>query len=104
MDIADGKILRNLELGKDWAGLAIDSSGSTVFVSGGGPAPAGFERNLARTPLDAVVRESLSKPILRVSVQEDQLAPLPGLSIPGLAEKDRFIAGMAVAHDGRCTL
>ena len=43
---------------------------------------------------------SLSKPILRVSLQKDQLAPLPGLSIAGLAEKDRFIAGVAVARDG----
>ncbi|MGA3323179.1 MAG: bifunctional YncE family protein/alkaline phosphatase family protein [Terriglobia bacterium] len=100
VDIAGGKILNTLELGKDWAGLATDSAGSTVFVSGGGPVPMGFERNLARNPVDAVVRESLSKPILRVSLQKDQLAPLPGLSIPDLAEKDRFIAGVAVARDG----
>lgn len=100
VDIAGGKILRNLELGKDWAGLAVDSSGSTVFVSGGGPLPNGFERDLASPPLDDLVRESLTKPILRVSLQKDQLAPLPGLSIPGLAEKDRFIAGLAMARDG----
>src|SRR5208283_5282369 len=100
VDISGGKILNTLELGKDWAGLATDSAGSTVFVSGGGPVPMGFERNLARNPVDAVVRESLSKPILRVSLQKDQLAPLPGLSIPDLAEKDRFIAGVAVARDG----
>jgi YVTN family beta-propeller protein len=100
VDIAGGKILQTLELGKDWAGLAADSAGSTLFVSGGGPVPVGFERNLARTPVDAVVRESLSKPILRVSLQKDQLTPLPGLSIEGLAEKDRFIAGVAAARDG----
>ena len=47
-----------------------------------------------------MVRDSLSKPVLRVSLQKDQLTPLPGLSIPGLAEKDRFIAGVAVARDG----
>jgi len=100
VDIASGKILRNLELGKDWAGLAVDSAGSTLFVSGGGPVPNGLERNLAKTPVDAVVRESLSKPVLRVSMQKDQLTPLPGLAIPGLAEKDRFIAGVAAARDG----
>jgi YVTN family beta-propeller protein len=100
VDIAGGKILHTLELGKDWAGLAIDSSGSTVFVSGGGPVRNGFERDLAKSPVDAVIRESLSKPILRVSLQKDQLALLPGLSIAGLAEKDRFIAGVAVARDG----
>ena len=47
-----------------------------------------------------MVRESLARPILRVSLQKDQLTSLPGLSIPGLAEKDRFIAGVAVARDG----
>jgi len=100
VDIAGGKILHTLELGKDWAGLAVDSAGSTVYASGGGPVPVGFERNLARTPVDPVVRESLSTPILRASLQKDQLTPLPGLSIADLAEKDRFIAGVAVARDG----
>src|SRR5208282_3008264 len=54
----------------------------------------------AKAPVDAVVRESLSQPILRVSLQKDKLAPLPGLSIAGLEEKDRFIGGVAVARDG----
>lgn len=94
------KILHNLELGKDWSGLAIDSVGSTVFVCGGGPVVEMFERNLERTPVDAAVRESLSKPILRVSLQKDQPALLPGISIPDLAEKDRFISGVAAARDG----
>jgi len=100
IDIAGGKVMQHLELGKVWQGLAMDSSGSTLFVSGGGPVPNGFERNLTRTPLTEVVRESLSKPILRVSLQKDQLTPLPGFSIAGLAEMDRFIAGMATARDG----
>jgi YVTN family beta-propeller protein len=100
VDIASGKVLHNLELGKVWAGLTFDSAGSTVYVSGGGRVPSGFERNLVRTPVDAVVRGSLTNPILRVSMQRDQLTPLPGLSIPGLKEEDRFIAGVAVARDG----
>jgi len=100
VDLAAATVLRTLELGKDWAGLATDSAGSTVYVSGGGPLVERFERNLARTPVDPVVRESLSKPILRVSLRNDQLSPLPGISIPGLAEKDRFIAGVAMARDG----
>jgi DNA-binding beta-propeller fold protein YncE len=100
VDIADSKILQSLELGKAWAGLATDSSGSTIYVSGGGPAPKGFERNLARTPVDPLIRESISDPLLRVSLQKDQLAALPGLPIPGLTDKDRFIAGVAIARDG----
>jgi YVTN family beta-propeller protein len=100
VDIGRGKILHNLELGKDWAGLAGDSAGSTFYVSGGGPASKGFARGLAKTSVDDAVLESLSKPILRVSLRNNQLALLPGLSLPGLDEKDRFIAGVAVAHDG----
>jgi DNA-binding beta-propeller fold protein YncE len=100
VDIAGGKIVRTIELGKDWEGLATDSAGSTVFVSGGGPILPKYAEEWAKAPVDAVVRESLSKPILRVSLQKDQLTPLPGLSIAGLEEKDRFIAGVAVARDG----
>jgi YVTN family beta-propeller protein len=98
--IADGKVLETLELGKVWAGLGIDSSGSNIFVSGGGPHTERFDRNLKKTPLDPVVRESLSKPVLRVTLQKNQLTPRPGLAISGLAEKDRFIAGVAVGRDG----
>jgi DNA-binding beta-propeller fold protein YncE len=100
VDIKGGEILQTLELGKDWAGLAADYAGSTFYVSGGGPLSTRFARDLANTPVDAVVRDSLSKPILRVSMRNNQLAPLPGLSIPGLAEKDRFIAGVTMARDG----
>ena len=100
VDVVSGKVLQNLELGKVWAGLATDSAGSIAYVSGGGPVAEKFERNLARTPLDAVVRGSVSNPILRVSMQKDQLAPMPALAIPGLAEKDRFIGGLAMARDG----
>jgi DNA-binding beta-propeller fold protein YncE len=100
VDVSSGRVLQNLELGKVWAGLAADATYSTLYVSGGGPAPKGFERNLARTPVDPLVRESISAPLLRVSIQKDQLTPLPGLAIAGLADKARFIAGVAVARDG----
>ncbi len=100
VDFTSGKVIQSLELGKVWAGLTIDSSDSTVYVSGGGRVPGNFQSELAKTPVDPVVRESLSKPILRVSLRRDQLMPLPGLSIPGLAETDRFIAGVAAARNG----
>jgi YVTN family beta-propeller protein len=100
VDIASGKILHTLELGKDWAGLAVDAAGTNIFVSGGGPVPRGFERTLAKNPLDPVVQSSLNRPILRVSLRQDQLKPLPGLTIADLAEKNRFIAGLALGHNG----
>jgi YVTN family beta-propeller protein len=100
VDIAAGKVRETLELGKVWAGLGKDAAGPNIFISGGGPLLQRFERNLKRIPLDPVVRKSLSRPILRVTLRNNQLTPRPGLAIPGLAEKDRFIAGVAVARDG----
>ncbi|HVB29431.1 MAG TPA: bifunctional YncE family protein/alkaline phosphatase family protein [Terriglobia bacterium] len=100
VDIAGGKVVKTLELGKVWAGLAIDPSGSNLFVSGGGPLLKRFGEHPANTSLDPMVQESLSLPVLRVRLQKNQLTPRPGLAIAGLAEKDRFIAGVAVARDG----
>jgi YVTN family beta-propeller protein len=100
VDVGRGRILHSLELGKAWAGLAVDPRNSTVFISGGGPAPKGFEAVLEGTPIDPTVRESLSTAVLRVSVEGDRLVPQPALAIPGLKEKDRFIAGLAVGPDG----
>ena len=83
VDLGSGRILHSLELGKAWAGLAVDPRSSTVFVSGGGPAPKGFEAVLEGTPIDPTVRESLSTAVLRVSVEGDRLVPQPALAIPG---------------------
>ncbi len=100
VDIAGGKVLQTLELGKDWAGLAADSTASTLYISGGGPVTKQFIDDLEKNSVDAVVRESFSQPILRASLRSGRLAALPSLSIPGLAENDRYIAGMAVDRDG----
>jgi YVTN family beta-propeller protein len=100
VDVAAGKVLETLELGKVWAGLGTDASGSNIFISGGGPLLQRFDRNLERVPLQPVVRESLTRPVLRVTLRNNRLTPLPGLAIPGLAENDRFIAGIAVGRDG----
>jgi len=100
VNIADGRVLETLELGKVWAGLALDPSTSNIFISGGGPLRKGLSQVLAKASLDPVVRESLTKPVLRVRLQNNRLTPRPALAIPGLAEKGRFIAGMAVGRDG----
>ena len=100
IDIAAGKVLQTLELGKVWAGLGMDSSESNIFVSGGGPLLERPGRNFQGVPLEPVVRESMSLPVLRVTLRNNRFTPQPGLPIPGLAEKDRFIAGVAVGRDG----
>jgi len=76
VDVAAGKVIETLELGKVWAGLGMDSSGQNIFVSGGGPLLQRFDRNLKRVPLDPVVRRSLTKPVLRVTLQNNRLTSL----------------------------
>lgn len=100
VDIEAAKAVQTLELGKVWAGLALDSNGSTLYVSGGGPVIKGFDRKLADGSVASQFMQSLADPVLRVSLQTGELMPMPGLAIPGLAEKDRFIAGVAVGRDG----
>jgi YVTN family beta-propeller protein len=100
VDVPAGKVLQTLELGKVWAGLGMDASGRNIFVSGGGPLLQRFDRNLERVPLQPLVRESLTRPVLRVTLRNIRLTPRPGLAISGLAEKNRFIAGVAVGRDG----
>ncbi|HUZ46554.1 MAG TPA: bifunctional YncE family protein/alkaline phosphatase family protein [Terriglobia bacterium] len=98
VDLADGTVLQTLELGKVWAGLGMDRQ--NIFVSGGGPLLDKTRLYLEKMPLDPVVRRSLSKPVLRVALENGRLVPRPGLAIPGLASKDRFIAGVAVGRGG----
>jgi len=100
VDVAAGKVIETLELGKVWAGLGLDASGKNIFVSGGGPLLRSFGRNFKRVPLNPVVRQSLTKPVLRVTLQNNKLTSRPGLAISGLAEENRFIAGVAVGRDG----
>ena len=100
VDLAAGRVLETLELGKVWAGLGMDRSGRNIFVSGGGPLLQRFGRNLKRVPLDPVVRQSLKKPVLRVRLRNNKLTPRLGLAISGLTEKNRFIAGVAFGRRG----
>lgn len=101
VNIPEGRVLQTLELGKVWAGLATNPSGSNIFVSGGGGIVRhGLIKRLANVDLNPVVRRSLTKPVLHVTLRNNRLTPLPGLAIPSLAAKKRFIAGIAMGRDG----
>ncbi len=100
VDVANGKVLQTFELGKVWAGLAADPSWQRVFISGGGPLTAGAREYLKKFPLEPQVRRSLSRPVLRVKLRKGRLVPRRGLRIAGLADKDRFIAGIALGRQG----
>jgi YVTN family beta-propeller protein len=100
VDPATGAVRQHLLLGKAWAGLAADPKGSVVYVSGGGPVTKDLARLPGKSSLAPEIRNSLSTPVLRLSWTNGQLVPQTGLAIPGLAEKDRFIAGLGLDRDG----
>jgi YVTN family beta-propeller protein len=100
IDPDSGTARQHLLLGKAWAGLAADQGGSTVYVSGGGAWEA---KDLAKLPekanLAPAVTDSLSKPVLRLDWSNGALTAQTGLAIAGLADDDRFIAGLALDRE-----
>ena len=99
VDPATGTVRQHLLLGKAWAGLATDREGSTVYVSGGGPETKDLARLPEKASLAPEILDSYAKPVLRLSWANGQLAPQAGLALPGLDEKDRFVAGLALDRD-----
>jgi YVTN family beta-propeller protein len=92
-------ITASLQVAKDWAGLAYDSSSGTIYVSGGGPGAPDFPKLAKRYGAPAAAIDSLQTPILRVRFDHEKLTQQSGVSIPDLSEKERFIAGVALSKD-----
>jgi DNA-binding beta-propeller fold protein YncE len=88
-------VRNQLFLGKAWAGLAVDPSG-TVYVAGGGPSTKEVEADRAVAALPPELKAGLSQPVLRLTSSAGDLKALAGLSIAGLQEDTRFTAGLAV--------
>jgi YVTN family beta-propeller protein len=95
IDIGASRIVQRINLGKAWAGLALDEPGGVLYVAGGGPAPESLGKRPDMQGIDAKLAESLSLPVLRLALKSGQLAAGNGMIIPGLNEKDRFTAGLA---------
>jgi YVTN family beta-propeller protein len=95
IDLGASQIVQRVNLGKAWAGLALDEPRGVLYVAGGGPASKGLSKQPDLQGIDAKLAESLSLPVLRLALESGRLAAGSGMTIPGLDEKDRFTAGLA---------
>ncbi|HVW85488.1 MAG TPA: hypothetical protein VHB50_12445, partial [Bryobacteraceae bacterium] len=99
IDLKARKSAATLNVVKTWDGMAVDSATGTIFLSGGGHAMRGFMESLKAFTVPSEMKASLDKPILRVRYRDGKLVPAPPLAIAGLAEKDRYISGVALGPD-----
>ena len=100
IDVHSRELLTSLDVVKAWDGMAFDAANGTVYLSGGGHAKRGFAAALARLGVNSAMKDDIEKPILRARYANGKLTPLPPLSIAGLEENDRYIAGLALGRDG----
>ncbi|MBO0799819.1 MAG: hypothetical protein J2P31_13445, partial [Blastocatellia bacterium] len=101
VDAPTGKIVESLNVGKVWSGMAMNSATGAIFVSGGG-APTEQFLDSARSVRGVTpeMLDALKLPVLRLQADNGKLALQPSLSIDGLPDKDRFVAGLTSAADG----
>lgn len=102
IDPGTGKVLQHLPMGKVSAGLAVGLADGRIYVSGGGAPPKELAEQPGIATLPAAVSNSLGHPIPTLTwAQDGTVQPAAPLDIPGLAEKSRFIGGLAVDRAGR---
>jgi YVTN family beta-propeller protein len=103
LDIVDPsamRIVQSVQLGKDWAGLAQDSTGRNVYIAGGGAPRAGFVLEALARGADSDLFQFFSAPVLCLKRGADGVySRSTGLSIPKLDDKTRWIAGLAAGKD-----
>jgi YVTN family beta-propeller protein len=99
ISLQSGAVAASLQLAKDWAGLAYDSSSGTIYVSGGGPGAAEFPELAKQNGAPAAAIASLQAPIIRVHLDHEKLTQEAGVFLPDLSERERFIAGVALGKD-----
>ncbi len=99
IDIAKQTLVQSVGVGKDWAGLCLETGGNAVYVAGGGAPSKGFLKDVTKA-LSSEQLEALKKPILCLTLEDGKLTPQPSLGIAGLADKDRWVAGLASGPSG----
>ncbi len=95
IDLANAKVGQRVNLGKAWAGMALDEQAGALFVAGGGPSTPNMIKAPDIKTIDPVLGVSLASPVLRLDLKAGHLEPHAGMAIQGLDEKDRFTAGLA---------
>ncbi|HLV78914.1 MAG TPA: bifunctional YncE family protein/alkaline phosphatase family protein, partial [Chthonomonadaceae bacterium] len=100
LDVAEGKIVQSVDVGKDWAGMALDPSSGAVYVSSGGPLGGDFQNEATQRGATPEMLDSMKAPVQRLAWSDGKLTRQSPLDIAGLADKDRFTAGLATGKDG----
>ncbi|MBO0860643.1 MAG: beta-propeller fold lactonase family protein [Chloracidobacterium sp.] len=100
VDAQTGKIADSVNVAKVWAGMAINPATGAIFVSGGGAPSQQFMTLAKNKGIKPEMIEALKLPVVRLQCDNGKLAIQPSLAIEGLADKDRFVAGVTYAADG----
>ena len=95
IDLGEAKVGQRINLGKAWAGMALDEPAGALFVAGGGPSNPGMLKRPDVKGIDPTLAASMALPVLRLDWKADRVEPHAGMAIQGLEEKDRFTAGLA---------
>jgi len=99
ISLQSGAVTASVQVAKDWAGLAYDSESGTIYVSGGGAGTPGFAATAKQYGATDAAVNSIHTPILRIRLDQGKLMQQAGVAIPGLSEKDRYIAGITLGKD-----
>ena len=100
IDLRKRQRTASLDVVKTWDGMAFDRATGTVYMSGGGPGKRTFPETIRRLGITSPMKDMIDKPILRAKYSGGTLTPGEPIAIAGLAEKDRFISGLALGPDG----
>src|SRR5262245_20016288 len=100
IDLKTERLKTTVNVWKDWAGMAMDPATGTIWVSGGGPLMPDFLGQMTRAGASQSEIAETRKAIHKLSLKGETLGTESGLAIPGLADTDRFVGGVAVAPSG----
>src|SRR5262245_35334053 len=100
IELAGEKVVGSVNVAKNWTGMALNPKTNELFVSGGGPVTEQFAGPAKQSGLSAETINALKLPVLRVAFSSSKLEIRPSLSIEGLSERERFVAGVSYGSDG----
>ncbi len=100
IDVAGANIVSSINVGKDWAGMAMDAKTNELFVSGGGPLTEQFAGLAKSRNVSPEAIEAMRSPVMRLGYNSGKLEVKKSLDIAGLSDKERFVAGVTYATDG----
>lgn len=100
IDLGTAKLSATINVAKDWTGMAQDPRSGEIFVSGGGSLTPQFTALARQRGVAGEVLEALKSPVLRLGLTGGQFVIRPSVTIEGLSEKERFIAGVTLGKDG----